>query len=186
MHPSKQTVLLGSSGRLPFNGEFYFHLELSTLNIEIIGRVGSNQRPEDSWESCLNIREALKEVEGEDPLSATRSAWDRLLAIPRRDFGPNLGEDLSVMVVARGKTRGALSAVGLKSIWSLSTDNQCTVIVGPDMPEVNNSGIPRLPPKALELDNPNTVFVGSINTADMPSQSKVAALFPSYDERSKG
>ena len=186
MHHTKQIVLLGSSGRLPFNGEFYLLLELAQLNVEIIGRVGSTLRPEDSWESCLTIREALQGISGDDPLSATRAVWDRLLAMPRRDFGANHGEDLSLMVVARSETRGALSAVGLKSIWSLSVDNQCTLIVGADLPEVNAFGIPRVPPKALKLENPDTVFVGSVASTNQPSPSEVAALFPSDEERAKG
>jgi hypothetical protein len=99
--------------------------------------------------------------------------------MPRHDFGPNLGEDLSVMVVARSEAHGALSAVGINSIWSISDDNQSALVVGPDLPEVNTIGIPRLPPKALEFQCPNTVFIGSITSTNEPSSSEIDSLFPS-------
>jgi hypothetical protein len=186
MHINKQTVLLGSSDRLPFSGEFYLRLELSMLNVEIIGRVGASLRPEESWEAHLTIREALKMVSGDTPLTATRSVWDNLLAIPRRDFGPNLGGDLSMMVVARTGALGALSAIGLKSIWGLSADNCTALIVGPDMPQVNTVGIPTLPPKALEFEDSDTVFVGSVLSTNEPSPSEVASLIPGNDARLLG
>ena len=178
MKPHRHSALRTSSSRLPYSGEFYLLVELGELNVEIIGRIGEGLRPEESWESCLAIRKALNLAKGDSPLNATRSVWDCLLAMPRRDFGPKLGEDLSIMVVARSGEKGVLSAVGLKSIWSISGADQCSLVAGSDQPDVNRRGVPRLAPKALEFEQPGSVFFGSVSSTETPNELEIAGLLP--------
>jgi|GEM_PF-3482471 len=178
MNNHRKSALRTSSGRLPYSGEFYLLVELGPLNVEIVGRIGSGLRPEESWESCLAIRKALNLAKGDSPLSATRSVWDCLLAIPRHDFGPKLGEDLSIMVVARSGEKGVLSAVGLNSIWSITGADDCTLLAGSDQPDVNKLGVPRMAPKALEFEKPGSVFFGSISSTEVPSGLEIARLLP--------
>jgi hypothetical protein len=154
------SILLGSTGHLPFRGHFRLRIERDACRADLAGRIGHNTSPEEAWELACFIREAFQGAEGQDALSLTRSCWEQLLVLARPKLGPAEGQDLSLLIVAHDAKTSALSAAGLDGIWQVD-ESDPVAIAGQGTSEISHEGIPKLPPKVLNIGSSGATFFGA-------------------------
>ncbi|GEM_PF-3576559 len=143
--------MLCGAGRYPFNGLFERRWSQGGVRLDLVGRVAASSPPEVTWPVVIRFHQALADVGGADRLSALRSAWDRILTLPRAALGPAQGEDLALFLVASDSAGISVAGVGLEMVWQWSAE-RVRPLVGPEHPLLAPAGVPRLPPGALTLD----------------------------------
>lgn len=151
---------LGSPGRLPFLGHFRLRVQGSDCQLDLCGRIGNNHPPEEASRLSGWVRQALAQAKGDDGPSLMRHCWEQVLTLPRKEFGPSKGSDLALLMVATDPNGRVLSAVGLSGIWQ-QTGNEIQEIANTMTVETQHPGIPKLPPKALNLATGDAQFFAS-------------------------
>jgi hypothetical protein len=119
-------------------------------SVAITGRIGHQSTPVAAWALAEVIQDALRQAQGIDSQSLMRACWEQILTLPRKDLGPDQGGDLSIMMVAADSEKRFLSAVGVSGIWEQSLTD-LRRIAEKNTSQTNHAGIPKLPPKALQL-----------------------------------
>jgi hypothetical protein len=151
---------LGSPGRLPFLGHFRLRVQGSDCQLDLCGRIGNNRPPADAWRLSAGVRQALSQANGDDGPSLMRHCWEQVLTLPRKEFGPDNGMDLALLLVATDPNGLYLSGVGLAGIWR-QTGHELQEIANPMTVETQHPGIPKLPPKVLKLSAGKARFFAS-------------------------
>ena len=160
MHsPLHRCLLLGHPKGLPFLGHFYLHLKSETSSLEIAGSIAVENQPEEAWEIAQLLHAHLKTVTGASALELIRGCWDVLQTIPRKDFGPKEGKDLSLLMRAEDSNGGAISATGLAEIWVVD-GKEARRIADATTSESSHAGLPEHPPKALPFSGEDALFLG--------------------------
>lgn len=138
-------------------------------------RSGHKEPVINAFEQIQSLHAALGSLEASDALHLARAVWDRLLTVPRRELGPNEGHDLCALVFTSSDQTATLSGIGINRIWSWSPE-EITVIAGPAHPDLSQPGIPKLPPRALLLENPSALYLGGCHDEDTVPGSPNEAL----------
>ena len=156
----------------------------------VIGRLGGDAPPEESWEGILALHELLGPIEGEERLTLIRAIWDALLSMPRRALGPRTGEHLSLLITASDSEGDALSAVGFSHIWAVTRGEGGEAIleeiVAPGNPEVGPAGVPRIHPKALSLPSPAPLYLAAVEEGGAPDSDELERLLTGAEETFNG
>jgi len=95
--------------------------------------------------------------------------------MPRKDFGPKEGKELSLLMRAQDKEGGAISATGLEEIWLIDTAGT-QQIANANTSESSHSGLPEHPPKALPFTEANSRFVGACRGQKSDAESVMRLL----------
>lgn len=162
-NPPLNCLLLGSPGQLPFIGHFRLLVKGDNCSVAITGRIGHQSTPVATWALAEVVQDALRQAQGIDSQSLMRSCWEQILTLPRKDLGPDQGKDLSIMMIATDSEKCFLSAVGVSSIWEMSSTG-LQKIAEKNTVQTNHSGIPKLPPKALQLaSTENQYFAATLD-----------------------
>jgi len=122
-------------------------------------RSGNKAPIVDAFQQIQRLHAHLSGLVADDALHLARAAWDTLLTMPRQDLGPDEGHDLCALIFTRSEQHATLSGIGIDRIWAWTHD-ALTVIAGPDHPELSAPGIPKLPPRALVLEEPAALYLG--------------------------
>lgn len=113
-----RALLLGGTGRLPFNG----HLRLRALgdgaSLSVAGRVAAGLPPDEAWRAVVALHGALAGTRGKSALEMLAGARVALEALDPALLGPARGGDLSLLLVASGPDGDFYAAHKLDAIWS--------------------------------------------------------------------
>ncbi|MCB9796952.1 MAG: hypothetical protein H6741_30075 [Alphaproteobacteria bacterium] len=172
-----RALLLGSSGRLPFNG----HLRVSRLTdgvrLQVAARVAHGAPPPEAWEAVCAAYAALAAAEGHDRWQLCRDAWERLLAVDRGRLGPASGADLSLLMVTEDAGGETISGVGLAALHTLER-GELRPVVPAGHPLLGAAGLPTQPPNVLSPARPGPVYVGrcaALSVAEPPARGVLEA-----------
>ncbi len=138
-------------------------------------RTGHNEPVVDAFQQIQSLHAALGSLEASDALHLARAVWDSLLTMPRKNLGPNEGKDLCALIFTSSDQKSTLSGIGINRIWAWSSD-ELKVIAGPAHPDLSQPGIPKLPPRALLLDNPADLYLGLCHDEERVPGSPSEAL----------
>jgi len=169
------SILLGSTSPLPFQGHFRIRVGNQACQADIAGRVAHQATPEDSWSYASFIHQSLLAANGEDALSLIRDCWNRLLVIPRHKISPQNGLDLSLLITARDSDLSAISSVGLSGIWEDVGTDELQIIANEQTEESSHKGIPTKAPKALTLPLESGRFFATCLGEPLAIGTRVAA-----------
>jgi len=138
-------------------------------------RSGHKEPVINAFEQIQSLHAALGSLEAPDALHLARAVWDSLLTMPRRELGPGEGNDLCALVFTSSGETATLSGIGIDRIWAWSSD-KLEVIAGPAHPDLSRPGIPKLPPRALLLENPSALYLGLCHDEERTPVSPDEAL----------
>jgi hypothetical protein len=139
-----RALLLGASGRYPFNGHLRLVVERGTARLHLAGSLGVGCEPPVAHAAASALRGCLAGVEGRDRFALLRSAWERLALLDLELLGPTHGEDLALLMVAED-TRGlGVAGTGLAALYAL--DAVAEPLIEIDHPLLGIRGIPATPP----------------------------------------
>lgn len=173
--PNPPCALLGSSPPAPFKGHLGRAVGSGDCTGWIALRTGSSDDIPGAFGQVHLLHEALEDLHAPDALHLARAVWDRLLVVPRADLGGEQGADLVALVVTRDRSSTTLSGVGLSHVWGWS-EQGLVMAAAPNHPELSAPGMPLVPPRALVLESPASLYLGLPSGEEPQPESADAAL----------
>lgn len=113
-----RALLIGASGRLPFNGHMRLHLGDERASADIAARVAAGCPPVEAWAAVRRLHAALQDVPSEGIALELIAAVFRRIDAVSDELGPARGEDLAVLVVASDSGGISWAGRGLSKVWS--------------------------------------------------------------------
>ncbi|MCB9765782.1 MAG: hypothetical protein H6739_38765 [Alphaproteobacteria bacterium] len=172
-----RAMLLGSAGRLPFNGHLYVERRGGPARAHVAARVASGARPPVAWDAVLALHEALEGCTASDRFALCRDAWERLLTIDRARLGPAEGRDLCLLMVVEDPDGELISGVGLGRLMTLER-GRLRDVVDLNHPLLGEPGLPEQLPKVLGPQAPGPVYLARCfgEPVEPPSAREALAL----------
>ncbi len=167
-------ALLGRGGDFPFAGHFHGVLDAPTggTRLSWAGRVTSGADRTLAWRAARALHNALLRqgpIEADRRLAAS-IAWARVDGVSRDILGPNRGDGLVLLLVARDDQGIAVSAVGLSAVLSIDDGEVHSWIADPH-PMLGLPGLPAKRPGALTSDEAPAWLVGVPHGSAVPDLS---------------
>lgn len=148
---SNVPALAGNEGEWPFAGCFRGTSGDGTL--AWAGRIAASAGPEVAFRASRRVSAALATVAvGGDRRRVLSDAWLALDAIPTGAFGPALGGDLVLLLVARDADGAAVAGVGLEAVWAGGDGGAIVPWILPPHPLLGPPGRPGAKRGALAID----------------------------------
>jgi hypothetical protein len=161
MQPSRPlALLLGGTGRYPFNGHLRLVAGRGAAVLHVAGCVAPGASPPVAWAAAGVLRRAFQDIEARNRNLLLRAAWDALRELDPTKLGPPAGEDLALLLLAIDETGTGVAATGLSSVYMLR-NGTFEALVPPDHPLLATTGVPASPPGVLTLTEAAGVLVGA-------------------------
>lgn len=113
-----RALLLGGTGRLPFNGHLRLRVVGDGAQLWAAARVAAGLPPEAAWRAVVALHGALSGARGSSAMELLVGCGVALDQLDPAALGPAKGGDLSLLLVASGPDGSLWSARGLDAVWS--------------------------------------------------------------------
>ncbi len=156
-----RALLLGGTGRFPFNGHARFVVEAQHAQLHVAARLAASCEPPQAWEAARALGRGLLNLTGSDRHQLLREAWQVLAVMEFDSFSPCGDQDLALLLVAVDARGMGLTGTGLAAVYEYD-GSEGRPLVPPAHPLLALEGVPKEPPGVLTLhEEPRSVIAAA-------------------------